>query len=155
VSRARATALGAVLRGATAERRGCAHGRDRGSDRPLRLSARDGALAPRRLGGECQAGRADLAAGRAEGAAEAAQARAARLDDGDCLRLRPEWPHYVWSYDFVLTRTRDGRPLRLLEVLDEFTRRCLGIRVARWLDSDAVLELLAKLFGRYGVPAHL
>src|SRR3712207_6039555 len=51
------------------------------------------------------------------------------LADGSCVRLRPERPNHVWSYDFVEDRTHDGRKFRLLNVLDEFTHECLAIRV--------------------------
>ena len=50
--------------------------------------------------------------------------------------LRPERPNHVWSYDFVQDRTEDGRAFRMLCVIDEFTRRCLAIVVARRLRSD-------------------
>jgi putative transposase len=49
--------------------------------------------------------------------------------EGCCLRLRPERPNHVWSYDFLEDRTRDGRKFRLLNVVDEFTHECLAIRV--------------------------
>ena len=77
------------------------------------------------------------------------------LNDGSCIRLRPERTNHVWSYDFVLMRTHDGRPLRLLVVIDEHSRRCLAIRVARRLTSDDVLEVLAELFVTHGVPDHI
>ena len=51
------------------------------------------------------------------------------LADGSCLRLRPERPNHVWSYDFVEDRTHDGRKIRMLNIIDEFTRECLAIRV--------------------------
>ena len=51
------------------------------------------------------------------------------LNDGSCIRLRPERRNHVWSYDFVSARTHDGRTLRLLTLLDEYTRECLAIRV--------------------------
>jgi hypothetical protein len=54
------------------------------------------------------------------------------LNDGSCVRLRPERPNHVWSYDFVQDRTEDGRTFRMLCVIDEFTRRCLAIVVARF-----------------------
>ena len=53
------------------------------------------------------------------------------LKDGSCIRLRPTYRHHVWSYDFVMTRTHDGRPVRLLTVIDEHSRECLAIKVAR------------------------
>jgi transposase InsO family protein len=77
------------------------------------------------------------------------------LNDGSCIRLRPLYKHHVWSYDFVADRTHDGRPIRMLTVLDEFSRECLAIKVARSLKSDDVLEALTELFSRYGPPAHI
>ena len=53
------------------------------------------------------------------------------LNDGSCVRLRPERPNHVWSYDFMQDRTEDGRRFRMLTVIDEFTRRCLAVVVAR------------------------
>ncbi len=50
------------------------------------------------------------------------------LNDGSCVRLRPEWKNHVWAYDFVQIRTRDGRSVRLLTIMDEYTRECLTIR---------------------------
>jgi putative transposase len=77
------------------------------------------------------------------------------LNDGSCIRLRPERPNHVWSYDFVQDRTRDGRPIRMLTVIDEFTRRCLAIVVARRLRSDDVLQCLTDLFVAHGPPEHI
>ena len=81
-------------------------------------------------------GRADLAAGGAESATETTQEGSAlveplssilRIDcravDGSCVRLRPERPNHVWSYDFVQDRTHDGRVYRTLNIIDEFRRR--------------------------------
>ena len=64
------------------------------------------------------------------------------LNDGSCIRLRPCWPNHVWSYDFVQGRTYDGKKFRMLTVIDEFTRRCLAIPVARSLKSDDVLQTI-------------
>jgi putative transposase len=77
------------------------------------------------------------------------------LGDGSCVRLRPERPNQVWAYDFVQDRTRDGKVLRMLVVVDEFSRECLAIRVARGLTSDDVLAVLAELFVARGVPEHV
>jgi putative transposase len=77
------------------------------------------------------------------------------LNDGSCVRLRPQWPNHVWSYDFVQDRTQDGRAFRMLVVLDEFTRRCLAIIVARRLRSDDVLQCLTDLFVAHGPPEHI
>jgi len=77
------------------------------------------------------------------------------FNDGSCVRLRPQWPNHVWSYDFVADRTHDGRPFRMLTVLDEFTRESLAIPVARKLRSDDVLHTLTRLFTTRGVPGHI
>ena len=68
------------------------------------------------------------------------------LDDGSCVRLRPERPNHVWSYDFVEDRTHNGRKFRMLNVIDEFTRECLAIRIDRKLKSTDVIDVLADLF---------
>ena len=109
----------------------------------------------RGLGGEPQACGADLEAGGAESAQTATETGSVVLNDGSCIRLRPLHKNHVWSYDFVSTRTHDGRALKLLTVLDEYTRRCLAIRVGRRTRSDDVLEVLADLFARHGPPEHL
>ena len=77
------------------------------------------------------------------------------LNDGSCVRLRPAHAGHVWSYDFVKARTSDGRAVRLLTVIDEFTRECLAIDVARRITAEDVLDRLGRLFVRRGVPGHL
>lgn len=61
------------------------------------------------------------------------------LNDGSCIRLRPERPNHVWSYDFIEGRTHNGRKFRMLNIIDEFTRECMAIRVARKLNSTDVI----------------
>ncbi len=77
------------------------------------------------------------------------------LTDGSCIRRRPAYRHHVWAYDFVTARTQDGRPLKILTVIEEYSRECLAIVVARRLRSLEVLETLAELFVTHGVPAHI
>ncbi len=77
------------------------------------------------------------------------------LNDGSCIRLRPSYVNHVWSYDFVHHRTEDGRAFRTLNVLDEFSRECLEIRVKRKLNSIDVIEVLADLFILRGIPAYI
>lgn len=77
------------------------------------------------------------------------------LDDGSCIRLRSERPGHVWAYDFVEDRTHDGRKFRMLTVIDEFTRECLAITVARRLTGDDVLATLTDLFVERGPPEHI
>ena len=77
------------------------------------------------------------------------------LTDDSCVRLRPTHENHVWSYDFVFEATSDGRRLKLLGVIDEYTRECLTIRVGRRFTADDVLYALADLFLEYGVPEHI
>jgi len=77
------------------------------------------------------------------------------LADGSCVRLRPTHRNHVWSYDFVFERTDDGRVIKLLNVIDEFTRECLTIRVGRNFTAADVLYTLADLFLEYGLPEHI
>ena len=74
------------------------------------------------------------------------------LNDGSCVRLRPEHPNHVWSYDFVQDRTHDGRAYRMLNIIDEFTREALMIRVGRKLGSIDVIDALTDLFILRGPP---
>ena len=68
---------------------------------------------------------------------------------------RAEHPNYVWAYDLMATRTEDGRPVKLLTIVDEYARDCLAIDVERRLRSDDVLDCLAELFVHRGVPQHI
>ena len=77
------------------------------------------------------------------------------FNDGSCIRLRPEHRNHVWAYDFVFDRTREGRPLKCLTVVDEYTRECLVIEVARKQTSRDVLRTLAQLMLKHGVPKHI
>ena len=77
------------------------------------------------------------------------------LNDGSYIRLRPEHPNHVWSYDFVEGRTHNGRKFRMLNIIDEFTRECLAIRIDRKLNSTDVIDALSDLFILRGVPGHV
>jgi len=77
------------------------------------------------------------------------------LTDGSCIRLRPERPNHVWAYDFVEGRTHDGRKYRMLNIVDEFTREALAIRIDRRLRSTDVIDTLADLFILRGIPGHI
>ena len=77
------------------------------------------------------------------------------LNDGSCIRLRPQYKDHVWSYDFMMTRTHDGRPIKILTLIDEFTRECLCIRVDRHITSWEVLDELSTLFITRGIPDHI
>ncbi len=77
------------------------------------------------------------------------------LNDGSCVRLRAERRDQVWAYDFVQARTHDGRAFRMLTIVDEYTRECLAIDVARRLRSEDVLERVSWLMATRGVPDHI
>lgn len=77
------------------------------------------------------------------------------LGDGSCIRLRPQRPNHVWAYDFVMLRTEDTRAVRLLTIMDEYTRECLAIRADRHIRSSDVIETLAQLMATRGVPEHI
>ncbi len=77
------------------------------------------------------------------------------LNDGSCLRLRPLKKNHVWSYDFVAARTSDGRPIRILVILDEYSRECLSLYIARSISAQEVLEQLFGLMIARGVPEHI
>ena len=77
------------------------------------------------------------------------------LNDGSCVRLRPTHRNHVWSYDFVMDRTHDGRPIKVLTLIDEYSRQCLALVVDRSIKSDDVLHTLSNLFLIYGIPENI
>jgi putative transposase len=77
------------------------------------------------------------------------------LNDGSCVRLRPDHKNHVWSYDFVKSTTADGKAFRILTIIDEYTRECLALLLERNLTSNEVMEQLYELFLLRGVPEHI
>jgi transposase InsO family protein len=77
------------------------------------------------------------------------------LNDGSCLRLRPQYRNHVWSYDFVVDRTSDGRAIRMLTIIDEYSRECLSIHIQRQIKAPEVLYKLSELFITKGIPDHI
>jgi len=77
------------------------------------------------------------------------------LNDGSCIRLRPEHKDHVWSYDFMIERTSNGRPFKILTLIDEFTRESLSIKVNRRISSQDVIDELFHLFIFRGIPEHI
>ena len=77
------------------------------------------------------------------------------LNDESCIRLRPECKDHVWSYDFVMARTSDGRSFRVLTILDEYSKECLAMKVDRHISSQDVIDQLYELFLLRGVPKHI
>ena len=77
------------------------------------------------------------------------------FNDGSCVRLRTVWKDHVWAYAFVHLRLHDGTGVRLLTVIDEYSRECLAIQAARSMRSADVIEALAELMVFRGVPDHI
>lgn len=77
------------------------------------------------------------------------------FNDGSCVGLRPAYRNHVWSYDFVMDRTYDGRPVKILTVIDEYSRECLALIVDRKISGDVVLYCLSDLFLIHGMPEHI
>ena len=77
------------------------------------------------------------------------------LNDGSCVRLRPEYKDHVWSYDFMIDRTANGKAFKLLNIIDECTRECLAILVSRKITNQDVIDLLFHLFIFRGIPEHI
>ena len=77
------------------------------------------------------------------------------FNDGSCVRLRPEHQNHVWSYDFVMDRTTNGKSIKMLTVIDEYSRECLAIVVSRQLKASDVLDKLSELFIEKGLPQYI
>jgi putative transposase len=77
------------------------------------------------------------------------------LNDGSCLRLRAKYKNHVWTYDFVSDQTHDGRKIKILNIIDEYSRECLISFVARRIRSIDIIFILADLFLQHGVPKHI
>ena len=77
------------------------------------------------------------------------------LNDGSCVRLRPERRNHVWSYDFMSAFTHDGRTVRFLNLIDEYTRECLAIHVGRRINSSQVIDVLAEAMIEHGIPEYI
>ena len=72
-----------------------------------------------------------------------------------CFRRRAERPNHVWSHDFVMDQTSDGRRLKILTVVDEYTRECLALEAERCIEAVDVVEVLRKIITVRGVPENI
>jgi putative transposase len=77
------------------------------------------------------------------------------LNDGSCIRLRPEHKDHVWSYDFVIEHTANGKAFKILNIIDEYTRESVGVKVERKIKAQDVIDKLFDLFILRGVPEHI
>ncbi len=72
-----------------------------------------------------------------------------------CQRRQAESKDHVWAWDFIFDKTAGGSPLKWLSIVDEYTRECLALKVARGITSEDVIDTLAELFAMRGVPQHI
>ena len=77
------------------------------------------------------------------------------LNDGSCIRLRPEHKDHVWSYDFMIERTANGRAFKILNIIDEYTRESVGVKAERKIKAQDVIDKLFDLFVLRGIPEHI
>ncbi len=77
------------------------------------------------------------------------------VGENGCTRKRAEHKDHLWSYDFVMDQTADGRRLKVLPIVDEYTRECLTIEVERGMTAEDVVSTLEYLFEVRGVPEHI
>jgi len=70
-------------------------------------------------------------------------------------RKKAEYRNHVWSWDMLFDRTEDGRQLKILTILDEYTRKSLGIKVDRHITSADVIRILRELVKKEGIPRHI
>jgi putative transposase len=75
--------------------------------------------------------------------------------ENGCTRRRAEHKDHVWSYDFVMDLTEDGRRLKMMPVVDEYTRECLSIDAERSITAEDVVDTLALLFRSRGEPTFI
>lgn len=92
---------------------------------------------------------------RQEGLARRIRKRKPRGQQAGSVPLHAEYPNHVWTYDFMADTTRDGRKLKILTVLDEFTRESIAIEVERRMPAPAVIAVLERAFAQYGLPVYL
>jgi putative transposase len=113
-----------------------------------------------RLAGEQETGAPVVEEGELEDPRRQAAQERERLSilgasENSCTRRRATHPNHVWSYDFVMDLTEDGRRLKMMPVVDEYTREWLSIDVERSITAEDVVETLATLFRRRGEPAFI
>jgi len=77
------------------------------------------------------------------------------LNDGPCVRLRALHPNHVWSHDFLADCTSDGLPIRMLTIINEYTRQCLSIQIQKQIKAPEVFYKLSELFLAQGLPDHI
>jgi putative transposase len=75
--------------------------------------------------------------------------------ENGCTRRRAEYIDHVWSYDFAMDATEDGRRLKVMPIVDEYSRECLALEMERSITAEGVVEILDKLFSERGEPAYI
>jgi transposase InsO family protein len=95
---------------------------------------------------------------RANGLSHRPKARKRRRigsSENGCVRLKPSFPNHVWSYDFLFDATADGRRLKCMPIIDEYTRECLVLEVGRSITSTDIVDVLDRLIGKRGAPSFI
>ena len=77
------------------------------------------------------------------------------LNDGSCVRLRATHKNHVWSWDFVMDRTDDGRAIKILTLIDEYTKEALAVYPARRIRANDVIDIFADVMVERGVPEYI
>jgi len=75
--------------------------------------------------------------------------------ENGCTRRRAQYIDHVWSYDFAMDATEDGRRLKVMPVVDEYSRECLALEMERSITAEGVVEILDRLFTERGEPAYI
>jgi putative transposase len=75
--------------------------------------------------------------------------------ENGCTRRRAEYIDHVWSYDFAMDATEDGRRLKVMPIVDEYSRECLALEMERSITAEDVVEVLDRLFTERGEPAYI
>jgi transposase InsO family protein len=75
--------------------------------------------------------------------------------ENGCTRRRAEYIDHVWSYDFAMDQTEDGRRLKVMPIVDEYTRECLALEMERSITASEVIETLERLFTERGEPDYI
>jgi transposase InsO family protein len=75
--------------------------------------------------------------------------------ENGCTRRRAEYPGHVWSYDFAMDATEDGRRLKIMPIVEEYSRECLALEVERSITAEDVVKTLNRLFTERGAPSFI
>ena len=75
--------------------------------------------------------------------------------ENSIMRRQAEYIDHVWSYDFAMDATEDGRRLKIMPIVEEYSRECLALETERSITAEDVVETLARLFTERGAPSFI